>query len=84
MAGHVVSAVRRERGREKREEGGRRRERTSDDPTDFPIIQSGDPSSCGGVLRVGLASSVLEVLSQTHSKSCFQVDSKCSPIDNGE
>lgn len=66
------------RGRKK----GRRRERES--PTDFLIIQSGAPSLCGGVLRVGLASSVLEVLSQTHPESCFQVDSKSSTVDNGE
>lgn len=77
VAGHVVSAVRREREKGKMG-GGRRRERTSDGPTDFLIIQSGDPSSCGGVLRVGLASSVLEILSQTHLESCFQSDSKYS------
>lgn len=75
-------------GREGEKRGrqeGRRRERTSSDgPTDFLIIQSGAPSLCGGVLRVGLASSVLEVLSQTHPESCFQVDSKSSTVDNGE
>lgn len=85
VAGHVVSAVRREREGGKREEGGEEeRERASEGPTDFPIIQSGDPSSCGGVLRVGLASSVQEILSQTHPQSCFQGYSKCRAIDNGE
>lgn len=72
------------RGREGRRGKEEERERTSDGPTDFLIIQSGDPSSCGGVLRVGLASSVLEILSQIHPESCFQSDSKCSPVDNGE